>query len=150
QRHDRETALGGLAEQLVQLFAVEQQFARPHGIVRRVAAMAVLPDVRVEQIRFTALELAEAVAQVDAALANRLDFGAGEDEPGLEVLEQVEVVPGLAVVGKRALGLVLGHGQAEKSANWRSRSLIAVGAPPGHAMPNAGSFHRTPRWRSRV
>jgi hypothetical protein len=74
--------------------------------------MAVLTDVGAEQIGLGPLELAVTVAQIDAAFADRLDLGPDERDARLELLEQVEVVAGLAVVGQRALVLVARHGQA--------------------------------------
>src|SRR5262245_4016888 len=75
--------------------------------------MAVRADVHVEQPDLAILDARIAVAQVDAAFANRLDLGAEQRDPDLPCLEDVIVVTRLAVfcdypMRPFALGL-LGH-----------------------------------------
>ena len=158
QRHDRQALLGRLAEELVQLGAPEQELPRAQRVVRRRAAVAVLADVRVQQERLAAVQLAIAVAQVGAPLANRFDFRPQQRDPGLECLEHMEVVPGLAVVRDDLIGLAHVSWRAcrpqrpayacrcptAKSGYVASRSLITLGDPSGHSMANAGSSQRTP------
>src|SRR5580765_223690 len=96
-RHERHAALHGLANQLSDLVAMEQQLAAPERFVVRVPAVAVRADVHVVQKHFPIFDSGEAVAQVDAPFTDRFHFGAEQHHTRLETLEQVVVVAGLAV-----------------------------------------------------
>src|SRR4051812_15476201 len=97
--HDRVTRLLGLGLQLVDLLAVQQQLALAARGVIGPTALVILRDVSVVQPRLAPVDLDEAVGQRGAALAQRLDLGAHEDQPGLEGVDDRVVVPGLLVLG---------------------------------------------------
>ena len=78
---------------------MQQQLAPAQRLVIRIAAMAVRTDVDVVEKHFAVFDAGEAVAQVHASFANRLDLGAEQHQPRLEALEQVEVVKGFPVFG---------------------------------------------------
>ena len=78
------------------------------------------------------LEPAIAVAQVDPPLANRLHLGALEHQARLERLEEVVVVPRLAVVGNE----VSASGSSRHACAWAIRD--ARGYSPGTAPRGAG------------
>src|SRR5581483_6135032 len=111
QRH---ALFDGLANQLSDLVAVQQQLAAPQRFVIRVSAMAVGADVDVVEKDLAVLEACEAVAQIHAALADRFHLGAQQHDPRFERFEEVVIVERLSVLGDRglrflALGLIHGH-----------------------------------------
>src|SRR5688572_7551793 len=92
---------------------VEQQLSLAHLGVLRVSAMAVRADVDVHHPHLAVLDARVAVAQVDPALADRLDLGAQQRDAALPRFEHVIVVARFAVLGNHAPGLLalglLGH-----------------------------------------
>src|SRR5712692_200622 len=103
-RHQRHPLLDGPANELPDFVAVQQQLAAAQRLVLGVAAMAVRADVHVVDEHFAVLDAGEAVAQVHAALADRLHLGPEQNQPGLERLEEMVVVRRLAVLGDVRLG----------------------------------------------
>src|ERR1051326_6076323 len=92
RRNERHSLLDGLADQLPNLVAMQQQLSPPQRFVVRVPAMAVGADVHVVEKDLAVFHPREAVAQVDAAFAVCFYFGAEQNEARLEALEQVEIV----------------------------------------------------------
>src|SRR3954453_5604426 len=90
RRDQRHPLLDGLADQLSDLVAVEQQLAAAQRLVLGIAAVAVRADVHVVQEHFAVLDAREAVAQVHTAFANGLPLGAEQHEARLEGLAQME------------------------------------------------------------
>ena len=85
----RQTLFARLREQLVDLGAVQQQLPPPGRFVILAIAVRVLADVRIEQPRFVALHLGEAVLQLNLAALGCLDLRAGQRQAGLETFQQV-------------------------------------------------------------
>src|SRR5258706_13405954 len=73
--HERHALFDGLADQLADLLAVQQQLAPAQRLVIRVAAVAVRADIDVVEIDLAVLQAREAVARVDAAFTDGLTFG---------------------------------------------------------------------------
>src|SRR6185295_9584110 len=143
QRHERHPALDRLADQLANLALVQQQLAAAQRLVVGVAAVAVGADVDVVEEHLAVLDPRVAVAQVDAAFADRLHLGAEQHQPRLEGLEQVIVVEGLAVFRDAGLRfLALGSLSHEHP--------LARGAPPAAPRRSCSPDRRSPCRRCRT
>ena len=81
-------------------------------------------------------DAAVAVLEVDAPLADRLHLGAEQRNAGLERLEEVIVVAGLAVVRHQAFRRAVRHGatSARAAASFAARRTAAT-MLDGSAMP---------------
>jgi hypothetical protein len=108
--------------------------------------MAVRADVHVVEKDFAVLDAGKAVAQVHASFTNRLDFGAEQHEAGLERLQEMEIMEGLAVLGNAALrffplGLVSHRpayaARASLAASSTAATMLSGSAMPLPAMSNA-------------
>jgi hypothetical protein len=88
---------GRSADELSDLFAMQEHFPAPLGIVIDIATMTVRIDVDVVQPDLSRFNARKAVPQVRFAFANPLYLGAEEHESRLERLKQVVVVKRLAV-----------------------------------------------------
>src|SRR6185295_3709098 len=143
QRHERHPALDRLADQLANLALVQQQLAAAQRLVVGVAAVAVGADVDDVEEHLAVLDPRVAVAQVDAAFADRLHLGAEQHQPRLEGLEQVIVVEGLAVFRDAGLRfLALGSLSHEHP--------LARGAPPAAPRRSCSPDRRSPCRRCRT
>src|SRR5262249_25598627 len=126
ERNQCHSLLDGLPDEFPDLLTMQQQLAAPRRLVVGVAAVCVLRDVDVVDEDLPALDTRVAVAQVDAALADRLHLRALQDNAGLERLEDVVVVERLPVLRDDSLCFLalseLGHGSAPPGAS-RAGSL---------------------------
>ena len=104
ERDDRQALRLGLAEQLIDLGAVEEQLPLALGLVVVAVALLERSDVGADQPRFVALDARVGIRQVDLAGADGLDLGAGQDETGLERVLDAELVPRPTVQGDGVLG----------------------------------------------
>ena len=86
--------------------SLEQELARPLGLVVVAVATLELGDVGTDQPRLVALDARVGVRQIRLACPERLDLGPGQDDPGLERLVDREVVSRPAIEGNR---LFIGH-----------------------------------------
>src|SRR5262245_49325221 len=86
---ERHAALDRLPYELPEFLPVQEQLAPPLRIVIAVTAVAVRVDVDVVDPHFAALDAREAVAEVCAAFADRLDLRAQQRHARLERLEEV-------------------------------------------------------------
>src|SRR5262249_46207330 len=146
-RDERHPLLDGLANQLADLVAVQEQLAAAQRLVVGVAAVAVGADVDVVEEDLAVLDAREAVAEVDAPFTDRLDLGPDQRDAGLEGFQQMEIVEGLAVLRDAGLCLltiaaIVGHYFAlEPRASLAARSTAAImlagSAMPCPAMSNA-------------
>ena len=131
---------------------MQQQLPAAQRLVFGIPAMAVRADVHVVDEHLAVFDAGKAVAEVDAALADRLHLGAEQHDTGLERLEEVIVVPRLAVLGDVRLGFLplgfRGHWMTQSSQRYaRSRDSFAASntaaiilsgsATPWPAMSNA-------------
>jgi len=78
---------------------VKQEFAGAERFVIPGTARHVLGNVGVNQPRAGGLEVDIGVANIGFAFAKGLNFGTMEDKPGLNLVEQVVIVGGGAVLG---------------------------------------------------
>src|SRR5215218_7662487 len=108
QRDQGQAALLDPRRQLVDLLAVEQELARPGGLMALVAGVGVGGDLHVED-DVAVLQHGVGVLERGLALAQGLDLAAAQDHPGLDGLEDLVVVAGAAVGGHRARWLAPGH-----------------------------------------
>src|SRR6202008_2392894 len=141
-RDEGHAALDGLANQLLNLVAVEQQLSPAQRLVVRVPAVGVRADVDVVQKHFPIVDPREAVAEVDAAFANRLDLGAEQRNARLERLEKVVVVMRFAVLGdvglsQLAFGFLFHADRANRAASFTAAIILRGSATPFPAMSNA-------------
>ena len=93
-----EAFFAGLAVELVDLLAVEQQFALADGQVVLAVAVRVFADVGVDQPRLALFDAGEGVLELDLARAAGLHLGSGEDHAGLEAFHEFVVMAGGTVV----------------------------------------------------
>ena len=108
QRDDR-LALGlRLAQQLVDLGAVEEELAGPLGLVVVAVAAFERRDVGADEPRLAALDPGVGVGQVGLAGSERLDLRPGQDDARLERLVDREVVAGSSVERD---GRLVAHGR---------------------------------------
>ena len=94
----------GLAEELVDFGAVQQQLPLALGLVVVAVALLERGDVGADQPGLVAFDARVRVRQVDLAGADGLDLGAGQDETGLERVLDAELVPCPAIEGNGLLG----------------------------------------------
>ena len=109
QRHEREAPLLDPAAQAIQLPPVHQELPRPLRVVAELARGAVGTDVGAHQEELLAEEARVGVLQVHAVVAQGLHLAAGQDQTGLEALENVVLVEGPAVLGDVPLAGLLRH-----------------------------------------
>src|SRR3954465_6560506 len=83
ERHERHALAGHSAMQFRNLAMVEQQFARPLGLVVESVAVAEFRDVGVDQPDFLVLHLGIAFGDRSLAEAKALHLGAGQRDAGL-------------------------------------------------------------------
>src|SRR5690606_18398593 len=121
------------------LLAVEEELPRPLGLVTELARRGVGADVRVPQPRLAALEARVGVLQVRPPGAQRLDLAARQHEAGLERLDDLVVVPRLAVdgddgvAGNALLGFSLVRLHARRFRSSPAPSIGAAGSAFGSA-----------------
>src|SRR3954468_10895941 len=85
-RDQRHPFFDRLANQLPDLLAMQEQLATPERLVIGVAAVRVRADVHVVEEHLPIFDPREAVAKVDAALADRLHLGAEQRDTRFERL----------------------------------------------------------------
>ena len=96
ERHEGGAALREGALDLDDLLAVQEQLALADGI-ELFARVGVGQHVHPEEPELVVVDAGVGVLQVGAAFAHRLDLGAREHDPGFPRVEDVVVVPRLAV-----------------------------------------------------
>jgi hypothetical protein len=127
RRHERQALLDGLADQLADFVLVQQELPPALWIVVDVPPVRVGIDMDVVQPHIALLDARKGVSQVGAPLPDALDFGAEERDAGLEGLEHVVVVQGLAVVGdQRVFGLILRPWRHRRAPARRAASRTAA------------------------
>src|SRR5262249_10606991 len=84
RRDERHPFFDGLADQLADLAAVQQQFSAAQRLMIGIPAVAVRADVHVVEKHLAVLDESEAVAQVHAPFPDRLHLGAEQDQPRLD------------------------------------------------------------------
>src|SRR3954453_10196899 len=107
RRNEREALLADAAVQRVDLAAVEEELARPVGLVVGVAPLVVRRDRGAVQPELAVAHVRVRLHERRAALTQRLHLAAGEDDARLEAVEQLVLVPRLAVLRDHLLAL--GH-----------------------------------------
>ena len=95
--HDGKAAFLDALFQLFKLTALQQQLADAPLFVVELVAVAVLGDKHGAHVQLAVLEHAVRIAQVDTALANRLDLGPLQDDAGLVSIDKLVFVPGAPV-----------------------------------------------------
>ena len=78
----------GLADELIQFAAMNQQLSCAQRFVIEDVAVVIFTNVRVDEPQFAILDQAVSVLQVGAPVADGFDFGAAQSNSGLEFLEQ--------------------------------------------------------------
>ena len=89
---------------------MHEQLAGPVGLVVRAVALPVLRDVQADEPGLALAHLRIGVLQRRLAVAERLDFGPGQHEPGLDLVGEVVVVPRAPVVDDQLFSSGLRHG----------------------------------------
>jgi len=106
---------------------VHEQLALPQRIAVEEVALLVGADVQPDDEKLAVFDGAIAVLHVHRAGAETLDLGARQGDAGLEGLDDVVIVPGLAVLGD-LLGSFLKHGSTPPSLHGASsEELYASG-----------------------
>lgn len=113
---DGEAALGRAPQQPADLAAMQEELSRAARVEVVAAGGVVGADVHVVDPGLVALDGDVGVSKVHPVGANRLDLGAGEDDAGVEGLEDVVVVARTAVVGN---GVLVGHWRPAQVADYR-------------------------------
>ncbi len=99
ERHEGQAFLLDGPDQALDLLAVQQQLAGPHGVVIPGAALLVWRDVHPLQPDLAAPDAAEGLLDGRLAAPERLDLGSGEDDARLPGVEDVIVVRGPRIPG---------------------------------------------------
>ncbi len=97
RRDERQAPLAHLAVEGLDLAPLQQQLAVAHRIVVLQARLVVRLDVRPDEPGLPVAHVCVGLLQAHAPLAEGLDLAPGEDEAGFEPLDEVVVVPRLAV-----------------------------------------------------
>src|SRR5919202_1090570 len=111
RRHEREAALVDAPDQPLDLALVGEQLARALGLVVLPARRPIRRDVDVVQPQLAVADARVAVLELGLARAQRLHLGALEHDAGLELVEELVAVGGVAVrrhVARRRLALLAG------------------------------------------
>ena len=98
ERHERHPPLRDLLAELGDLTPVEQELAIAEGLVVLDVPLPVGGDVGADQEHLAVAQLRERLADVAAAVAQRLHLSPLQRDARLHPLEDVEVVPRLAVL----------------------------------------------------
>src|SRR3954469_24368091 len=115
QGDERESTLGGLADQSLDLLAVKKQLARSDRVVRPlVHRLLVGRDVHPLEPHLVPADARIRLGQRTTTATERLHLGPREDDPGLEPLEDLVVVTRLAVRDDRALAGGIGLARAHE------------------------------------
>jgi len=104
QRHKRQALFLHLSRQLTDLLSVEEKLAAASRLVVEAAGSGVGPYVGTHQPHLASLRPGVGIPQIHPPIADGLDLGAGKGNPGLQPLQDVVVVLGLAVDSDRLLG----------------------------------------------
>src|SRR3954468_18273118 len=110
ERDERQPALLGLADELVDLGAVHEHLALAAGGVVGPGALGVLGDVHVLQPHLAAVDGGEAVDQRRTTGTQALHLGAGEHQTHLVGVQDRVVVPRLLVLGDELAPGLTRHG----------------------------------------
>src|SRR6266446_2567119 len=105
RRNERQTPLGDLAGQGVDLFPVEEEFAVPIRIMIGEIALVVDRDVGADQPGLPLADIRVGLLERGPAVPKGLHLCAGQHDPRLDPLEQMVVVPRSAVVDDQMLAL---------------------------------------------
>jgi len=144
ERDEGQPAHPDPAVQILDLAAVQEETAAALGLVVLPVAHLVLADVDLDQPGLTVLDPNVALAEVGETGAERLDLGAGQLDAGLEELQEVVLMAGLAVAGEDRIFPVEGWGtwlRLYADASTGSRSKWG----PRGMHGAAGSRHRPQR-----
>ena len=88
---------------------MQQELAVAIGVVVRDVALVVDGDVRADEPDLAVADVGVGLLERRPPVAQGLHLGAGEDEPGLDPLEQVVVVPSPPVVHNQLFACFPGH-----------------------------------------
>jgi hypothetical protein len=128
--HQGQALFLDLAHQAADLALVQEQLPGPHRLVVEQVAVGVGVDVAAHQERLLVPDADHALLDVHLALADGLDLGAQQGDPGLEGLQDVVIVEGL-LVGGEAFGFQ--HGRLQRRG--RKAAIIAEPWPVPAAPP---------------
>ena len=130
----RQPLLADLPVQRVDLLRAQEQLAVAVRVVVGVARAVVARDVRPHEPGLAVADVRVGALEVGPALPERLHLRAGQDQAGLEPLEQVVLVPGPPVVrdqlfalrhvGKATASASASHGRSST----RKRGSIVCGS----------------------
>ena len=128
QGDDGHPFLLGAGAKLTDLSLVDEELSWTVGLMVRSVAVTVGGDVRADQPELVALDPRVGFRDGDFAIANRLDLGPGQHEPGLDRVLNVVLVEGATIRGdhtvtRSPVRLFLGAGGAFRrhSADYRRR-----------------------------
>ena len=130
ERHESESLLGDATGQLVDLLAVQQQFARPDGIETSISGRVFIrSQMGPQEPQFAVFDPGVSVLQRHLSQSKRLDLGPFQGDAALIDLEDVVVVPSAPVARDVAEHRLAGIG-------WRpglTRAALSRGGfPRGH------------------
>src|SRR6266516_7273757 len=108
-RHEGEALFAHLRVEPVDLAPVQEELARPVGLVILAVARAVLRHVQADEPRLAVAHVGVRLLERRLPLPQRLHLGAGQHEAGLDPVEEAVVVPRAAVVDDQLFSHGLRH-----------------------------------------
>src|SRR5712671_2400917 len=99
ERHERHALTLDGASELVDLAAVQQQFARPFGRMVEASTLPVFRNIGIDEPDLPIASVRVGFSDRGLAQAQRLDLGAGQRDAGLEDLANFIIEARLAIVG---------------------------------------------------
>src|SRR5580698_837892 len=130
QRNDRQAFFGDATLQPDDFVLMQEQLARPRRFGIRVAPLLIRLNVHSHEPRFPVAKTRVRFAQARTAATNCLHFRAGQDQAGLQRLEDVKFVTRSAILDRRG---VLGHA----CRSGLRRSSAASSLPRETKLPSA-------------
>src|SRR5436305_12153097 len=134
RRDKREAPLPDLAGERVDLLAAKEELPVAVGIVVLAVPLVVDRDVGADEPGLVPAHVPVRLLERGPALAERLHLGAGQDETGLDSIQEVVVVPRPAVVDDQLLGSGSHPASVEPpwaSLSYRRKAACGVPSEPG-------------------
>src|SRR5262249_62183448 len=112
----REALLPDLAVERVDLGAMHEQLAFAVGLMSQGATLGVLGDGRADQPGLAVADVRVGLAELDAAVPRGLHLRAGQDETGLDALDELVVAARAAVLRDQLRSRRLGPRRSVRTA----------------------------------
>src|SRR5262245_17590117 len=136
ERNERHALALGLAVQLLDLAALQQELPRAPRLVVEAVGGFVFREIGVVEPDLAVLLDREGLVDADAPQAQRLHLGAGQHHAGIERVLDEEVMPRLAVLrGETIGGRVAGHRRYMESESRRGKRPVTGRSDPPSSSP---------------